>query len=91
MHIAEFQEAMFEKFGREDKKKEKYLLIAALAEEVGELAKATLKKTKEEIAEEIADVIFVAICIANYYDINVETALKEKYLKKSKEEIAKKW
>lgn len=91
MHIAEFQEAMFEKFGREDKKKEKYLLIAALAEEVGELAKATLKKTKKEIAEEIADVIFVAICIANYYDINVETALKEKYLKKSKEEIAKKW
>ncbi len=91
MHIAEFQEAMFEKFGREDKKKEKYLLIAALAEEVGELAKATLKKTKKEIAEEIADVIFVAICIANYYDINVETTLKEKYLKKSKEEIAKKW
>lgn len=91
MHIAEFQEAMFEKFGREDKKKEKYLLIAALAEEVGELAKATLKKTKEEIAEEIADVIFVAICIANYYDINVETTLKEKYLKKSKEEIARKW
>ncbi|RLG59600.1 MAG: nucleotide pyrophosphohydrolase [Candidatus Hydrothermarchaeota archaeon] len=91
MHIAEFQEAMFEKFGREDKKKEKYLLIAALAEEVGELAKATLKKTKKEIAEEIVDVIFVAICIANYYDINVETALKEKYLKKSKEEIAKKW
>jgi len=91
MHIAEFQEAMFEKFGREDRKKEKYLLIAALAEEVGELAKATLKKTKKEIAEEIADVIFVAICIANYYDINVETALKEKYLKRSKEEIAKKW
>ncbi len=91
MHIAEFQEAMFEKFGREDKKKEKYLLIAALAEEVGELAKATLKKTKKEIAEEIADVIFVAICIANYYDINVETTLKEKYLKKSKKEIAKKW
>ena len=91
MHITEFQEAMFVKFGREDKKKEKYLLIAALAEEVGELAKATLKKTKEEIAEEIADVIFVAICIANYYDINVETTLKEKYLKKSKEEIARKW
>ncbi len=91
MHIAEFQEAMFEKFGREDKKKEKYLLIAALAEEVGELAKATLKKTKEEIAEEIADVIFVAIWIANYYHIKVEITLKEKYLKKSKEEIAKKW
>lgn len=48
MHIAEFQEAMFEKFGREDRKKEKYLLIAALAEEVGELAKATLKKTKKK-------------------------------------------
>jgi len=91
MHITEFQEAMFEKFGREDKKKEKYLLVAALAEEVGELAKALLKKTKKEVAEEVADVIFVAICIANYHDINVEKILIEKYLKKPKEEIAKKW
>ena len=57
-----------------------------LSEEVGELSRAIRKNLKAEsteqiqgtIAEELWDVIYYAIAIANIYDIDLEKAIKEK-------------
>lgn len=57
-----------------------------LSEEVGELSRAMRKNLKAEnsqqikgtIDEEIWDVIYYAIAIANIYDIDLETVIKTK-------------
>lgn len=57
-----------------------------LCEEVGELANAMRKGlvradsdcVKGTIDEELWDVIYYAIALANCYDINLETVIKEK-------------
>lgn len=56
-----------------------------LSEEVGELAKAMRKDLrpkesgiKETIDEELWDVIYYALAIANCYDIDVEQVIAEK-------------
>ncbi|QDA31228.1 hypothetical protein FH039_05915 [Thermococcus indicus] len=64
-------------------------MLAALVEEVGELADELLKVEgvkgtggKERLEEEIGDVVFALACIANYYDIDLINALDkslEKY------------
>ncbi len=71
---------------------------AVLMEEVGEVARLMARmygeqsfkntemerNSKESLADELADVFFVLICIANQTGINLETAL-EKNLKKKTE------
>lgn len=62
-------------------------MLAALIEECGELAKEINyqqgykpKKSKERdhnIKEELADVLFALICIANYYKIDLEEELEK--------------
>jgi NTP pyrophosphatase (non-canonical NTP hydrolase) len=51
-----------------------------LMEENGELAKAVWEgKGVEDIAAEIADVIFLITCIAKRYEIDLNTAIREKF------------
>ncbi|GDX45098.1 pyrophosphatase [Bacteroidota bacterium] len=70
---------------------------AILMEEVGEVARLMArmygeqsfknseieKNSKEALADELADVFFVLICIANQTDINLEMALEKNMKKKS--------
>jgi NTP pyrophosphatase (non-canonical NTP hydrolase) len=70
---------------------------AILMEEVGEVARLMArmygeqsfknteieKNSKEALADELADVFFVLICIANQTGINLETALEKNLKKKS--------
>lgn len=70
---------------------------AILMEEVGEVARLMArmygeqsfknseieKNSKEALADELADVFFVLICIANKTDINLEMALEKNMKKKS--------
>ena len=55
-----------------------------LSEEVGELARAMRKNLqkcdsiKDTIDEEIWDIIYYSIAIANCYDIDLESVIKEK-------------
>ena len=61
--------------------------LARIAEEVGELArlinhlfgpkpkKAT--ETRQELGEEMADIIFAIICLANSQEIDLETSLQQ--------------
>ncbi|WP_297550393.1 nucleotide pyrophosphohydrolase [Thermococcus sp.] len=67
-------------------------MLAALMEELGELADAMLgyegvkgKATKDKLQEELGDVLFALICIANHYGIDAGKALRasvEKYQKR---------
>jgi NTP pyrophosphatase (non-canonical NTP hydrolase) len=70
-------------------------MLASIIEEVGELAREinslegykTKKstKTKVSLGEELGDLIFSIVCLANYYKIDLEDVFKkaiEKYTKR---------
>lgn len=67
--------------------------MALLTEEVGELAKVvarqfgeqTAKETEKNmnLADEMADVLFVLICMANQTGVNLEEAFEKNMLKKT--------
>ena len=67
--------------------------MALLTEEVGELARVIARKFGEQsfkesdksynLADEMADVLFVLICLANQTDVNLTEALKSNLIKKS--------
>ncbi|WP_206205452.1 MazG nucleotide pyrophosphohydrolase domain-containing protein [Thermococcus sp. MV5] len=61
---------------------EPFAMLTALIEELGELSREMLKaegikdqKEPAQIVEEIGDVLFALLCIANYYNIDAEKAL----------------
>ena len=67
--------------------------MAMLTEEVGEVARIMSRKYGEqsfkesdkdkELSDELADVLFVLICIANQTGVNLEEALKKNLEKKN--------
>lgn len=68
--------------------------LALLMEETGELARIIARKYGEQTAkpedremnlgDEMADVLFVLICLANQTGINLEEALERNLIKKTK-------
>ena len=70
--------------------------MAVLTEEVGELARVMARKygdqsfkegEKDNIEEEIADVLWVLLCIANQTGVDVTAALQKKTKRDSKRHI----
>ena len=67
--------------------------MAILTEEVGELARLMARQygdqsfksteTKKEMAEELADVLWVLLCIANQTGVDLTQALQQSFEKKS--------
>ncbi len=67
--------------------------MAMLTEEVGEVARIIARKYGEQsfkdsdkdknLADELADVLFVLICLANQTDVNLTEAFQENLKKKS--------
>jgi NTP pyrophosphatase (non-canonical NTP hydrolase) len=67
--------------------------MAILTEEVGELARIIARKygeqsfkkgeEKADIADEIVDVLWVLVCIANQTGVNLEEALEKNFQKKT--------
>jgi len=67
--------------------------MAILTEEVGELARVMARKYGEQsvkegdkmnLAEEMADVLWVLICLANQTGIDLTTAFQQSVIKKTK-------
>lgn len=67
--------------------------MACLTEEVGELARVMARKygdqsfkegEKENLSEEMADVLWVLICLANQTGVNLTEALQQSIEKKTK-------
>jgi len=73
--------------------------MAILTEEVGEVARIMARKygeqsfkesdKKYELGEELADVLFVLICIANQTGVDLTTELKNNIEKKTKRDSAR--
>jgi len=91
MEISEFQNLLREKVGAKDKMMGREFLLNVLVEEVGELSRALRKGTESEVAEEVSDVVFAVMSIANLVGVQVETILKCKYVDRSLSEISRKW
>ncbi|HRI28081.1 MAG TPA: nucleotide pyrophosphohydrolase [Chitinophagales bacterium] len=73
--------------------------MAILTEEVGEVARIMARKYGEQsfkagdeepdLADELADVLFVLVCIANQTGVNLTNALQKNLDKKTKRDAAR--
>jgi NTP pyrophosphatase (non-canonical NTP hydrolase) len=75
--------------------------MALLSEEVGELARIIARKygeqsfkeneSKDDLADEIADVLFVLVCIANQTGVNLQEAFDNNMVKKANRDKDRHW
>ena len=71
--------------------------MAILTEEVGEVARIIARRYGEQsekesdkdknLADELADVLFVLLCLANQTGVDMEMALQQNLLKKTKRDV----
>ncbi len=81
MDLAELRERIRKKYYEIDRKSGSLFLLAVLFEEVGELAEAVRKGDRKSVEEELADVLFMVLSLANLFDVDIEGILIEKFLK----------
>ncbi len=79
MRIREAQQLIRKTYYEKDKNRGLYATFAWLVEEVGELANAILSGNRDNMEEEIADVLAWLLSVANLLDIDVEKAFIRKY------------
>jgi len=90
MELTQLQRSLEERYGSIDASSGPLFLLSVLMEECGELASA-LRHHEENAAEEVVDVIFCALSIANLLNTDVERALYEKYLNRTLKEVTRSW
>ncbi len=81
MELKDVQRLIKEKYYKIDSKSGPLFLLAVLFEEVGELAEAVRKRELSSIREELTDVLFMVLSLANLFDLDLEEKLIEKYVK----------
>lgn len=74
MEIAEFQALMETLYGEDDRERGMPSTVAWLCEEVGELAQAVRKGTKEQQLHELGDVLAWLSSLANQLDLSLTDA-----------------
>ena len=79
MQIREFQEMIKELFFHSDRARGEEKTFLWLVEEMGELSAAVMKEDRENIKEEMADLIAWCASLANLYGIDLEECLHDKY------------
>jgi len=88
MELKNIQNLIKKKYYHLDARSGPLFLLAVLFEEVGELAEAVRKNEKDSIKEELVDVLFMVLSLANLFNIELEDLLIEKYIKG---DPSKKW
>ena len=93
MHLVELQTLMDDLYGARDRERGLASSVAWLTEEVGEVARIIARTYGEQsskdsdkkviLADELADVLFVLICIANQTGVNLTDALEKNLEKKT--------
>ena len=79
MRIREAQQLIRKTYYEKDRSRGLYATFAWLVEEVGELANAILSGDRDNMEEEIADVLAWLLSVANLLGIDVEEAFIKKY------------
>ena len=90
MDLSDFQKAIRERYGEIDKASGLFFLLSVLLEECGELATA-IRRQEAAAAEEVADVVFCALSIANLLEVDVDHLLQQKYLRRGVDEVTRSW
>ena len=80
MDLNQLQNLMENLYGEDDRNRGLPSTVAWLCEEVGELAQAVRKGSRENQLHELADVLAWLASIANQLDLSLETAM-ERYVK----------
>ncbi|MDK2877026.1 MAG: hypothetical protein PWQ22_1436 [Archaeoglobaceae archaeon] len=80
MELSELRNAIREKYYQIDSKSSSLFLLSVLFEEVGELAEAVRKREIESIREELCDVLFMVLSLSNYFGVDIEGRMIEKYI-----------
>ena len=73
--LGDLQDVIDRTYGTRDRERGVPATVAWLAEEVGELAQAVRKGTKEQQIEEFADVIAWVATLANQMDVDLDAAM----------------
>ena len=76
MELNELQDLMENLYGREDKNRGLPSTVAWVCEEVGELAQAVRKGSREEQLHELADVLAWVASLANQLDLSLDMAMQ---------------
>lgn len=74
MELSAFQALMEDLYGPQDRERGLPSTVAWLCEEVGELAQAVRKGTKEQQLHELGDVLAWLSSLANQLDLSLEDA-----------------
>ena len=74
MQLAEFQALMDDLYGEGDRARGIPSTVAWLCEEMGELAQAVRKGTRDEQRHELGDVLAWVASLANQLDLSLEDA-----------------
>jgi NTP pyrophosphatase (non-canonical NTP hydrolase) len=90
MDLKKIQEEIKSRYGRLDESSGAIFLLSVLFEECGELASA-IRRNKDNVGEEAADVVFCALSIANLVGANIESLISDKYLRRDFRDITKTW
>ena len=90
MDLSDFQREIQERYGEIDRASGSFFLLSVLLEECGELATA-IRREKAAAAEEVVDVVFCALSIANLLEADVDHLLQEKYLRRGFDEVTRSW
>lgn len=85
------QQDLAARFAEGDKKSGASFLALVLMEEVGELAEAIRRGEREHAQKECADVAFMAYSIANVLGVDLDEAIRAKFLKRREDEVTKSW
>ena len=76
MELAEVQRLMDELYGATDRERGVPSTVAWLCEELGELAQAVRKGTREQQLHEFGDVLAWLASLANQLDIDLDEAMR---------------
>ena len=75
MRMREFQSLMAAQYGERDSARGVEATVAWMAEELGELAKAVRKGTREEQLHELGDLLAWTASLANQLDLSLDDAV----------------
>ena len=90
MNLTDLQLELKSRYGAIDESSGSLFLLSVLMEECGELASA-IRHHEATAVEEVGDVIFCALSIANLLNANVERVLQDKYLRRGFEDVTRSW
>ena len=79
------------RFAARDRQSGASFLMMVLMEEVGELAEAERRGQREEARAEVADVAFMAYALANVLDVDLDAAIRAKFLSRAETDVTASW